>query len=94
MADTPWSGLAGWLIAKLRNRSLHTPQLLVLERVALAPRQSLVLVETEGRRLLVATSADSAPAFFPLNAAASRRQNATARRSVKHASARSGRVSW
>jgi hypothetical protein len=38
----------------------------VLERIALAPRQSLALVEAEGRRFLLATSADGTPAFCPL----------------------------
>ena len=33
----------------------------------LAPRQSLALVEAEGRRFLVATSAEGAPAFYPLD---------------------------
>ncbi len=38
----------------------------LLERIALAPRQSLALVEAEGRRFLVATSAEGGPAFYPL----------------------------
>lgn len=43
------------------------PRLALVERIALAPRQSLALVKAEGRLLLVATSAEGGPAFYPLN---------------------------
>jgi flagellar biogenesis protein FliO len=64
-------GLAGWLLSFLRNRtgtheSRH-PRLELLERITLAPRQSLVLVEAEGRRFLVATSMDGGSAFHALD---------------------------
>lgn len=42
-------------------------RLAVVERVALAPRQSLALVEADGRRFLVATAAEGAPVFFPVD---------------------------
>ena len=60
-------GLAGWLLAKLRSRHGQQPRLALLERINLAPRQSLALVEAEGRRFLVATSQEGAPAFFALD---------------------------
>jgi hypothetical protein len=60
-------GLAGWLLARFRRAPRTRPHLALLERIALAPRQSLVLVEAEGRRLLVATSADCGPVFYPLD---------------------------
>jgi flagellar biogenesis protein FliO len=64
------NGLGAWLIwqarARLRARKTEPSRLTVLERVALAPRQSLALVEADGERLLVATTADSAPAFYSL----------------------------
>jgi hypothetical protein len=64
-------GLAGWLLPRLREWLRRTPRprphLALVERIALAPRQSLVLVEAEGRRLLVVTSADGAAAFYPLD---------------------------
>ena len=41
--------------------------LALLERITLAPRQSLALIEAEGRRLLVATSPEARPAFYPLD---------------------------
>jgi len=63
----PIGGLAGWLLGRLRAGERRTPRLELLERIALAPRQSLVLVEAEGRRILVATSAEGAPAFFALD---------------------------
>jgi hypothetical protein len=39
----------------------------LVERITLAPRQSLALIEAEGRRILVATSAEGRPAFYPLD---------------------------
>ena len=62
--------LAAWLVAQARARlgghKTEPPRLAVLERVTLAPRQSLSLVEADGQRVLVATTNDSAPAFYPL----------------------------
>jgi flagellar biogenesis protein FliO len=60
-------GLAGWLLDKLRVARRSEPRLAVLERIALAPRQSLALVEAEGRRFLVATSPEGTPAFYALD---------------------------
>ena len=55
------------LLAKFRTGRLMQPRLALLERIALAPRQSLALVEAVGRRFLVATSAEGGPAFFALD---------------------------
>jgi hypothetical protein len=63
----PGSGLAGWLLDRLRRTRSPRPRLALLERIALAPRQSLALVEAEGRRFLVATSPEGAPAFYALD---------------------------
>lgn len=68
-------GLAGWVVnwaagmaVRRRGRSTRrAPRLALVERIALAPRQSLALVEAEGRRILVATSAEGGPAFYPLD---------------------------
>jgi hypothetical protein len=60
-------GLAGWLLGRLRSGGHARPRLQLLERIALAPRQSLALIEAEGRRLLVATSPEGAPAFYALD---------------------------
>jgi flagellar biogenesis protein FliO len=59
-------GLAAWLLGRLRGPE-RRPSLALLERITLAPRQSLALVEAEGRRFLVATSAEGSPAFHPLD---------------------------
>jgi len=82
-------GLTGWLLGRvtgrLRGQGRQQPRLALLDRIALAPHQSLALVEAEGRRFLVATSADGAPAFYPLE------QNSS------HAAGNgrsAGRVSW
>jgi flagellar biogenesis protein FliO len=60
-------GLAGWLLGRLRRGGQNAPRLALLERIALAPRQSLALVEAEGRRFLVATSPEGAPTFYALD---------------------------
>lgn len=75
-------GLAGWLLGRLRPNGRPRPNLALLERITLAPRQSLALVEADGRRFLIATSAEGAPAFYALE---SREHVRTAARS---------RVSW
>jgi hypothetical protein len=56
--------LVGWLLSRLRGECRPRPQLAVLERITLAPRQTLALIEASGQRLLVATSADGTPAFY------------------------------
>lgn len=65
--SAPGTGLAGWLLGRLRNGARPQPRLALLERITLAPRQTLALVEAEGRRFLVATSPEGAPALFPLD---------------------------
>jgi flagellar biogenesis protein FliO len=59
-------GVAGWLFERLRRHPQTPARLAVVERVSLAQRQSLVLVEADGHRLLVATSPEGAPAFYAL----------------------------
>lgn len=59
-------GLAGWLLRRLRGNSGTAPRLALIERISLAPRQTLALVEAEGRRFLVAASAEGSPAFCEL----------------------------
>ena len=78
-------GLAGWLIGKLRGKRRERPRLELVERIALAPRQSLALVEAEGRRILVATSPEGGPAFYPLDERA---------RSPSTRGQQSPRISW
>jgi flagellar biogenesis protein FliO len=93
-------GWAGWLLARLRTTGRHEPRLQLLERITLAPRQSLALVEADGRRLLVATSADGGPAFYALDrrmAEVDARKAGAPRVAVREhsqRSERSGRVSW
>lgn len=60
-------GIGAWLIAQLSLREKVKPRLTVVERVTLAPRQFLVMVEAEGQRILVATSPDGSPAFYALD---------------------------
>ena len=60
-------GLAGWLLRALRRPANSQPRLALLERITIAPRQSLALVEAEGRRFLIATSAEGTPVFHALH---------------------------
>jgi flagellar biogenesis protein FliO len=83
-------GLAGWLAARLAARRRPGHRLELLERIALAPRQSLALIEAEGRRLLVATSAEGSPAFYNLEGGGDR----SARPQAGARPGRLGRISW
>jgi flagellar biogenesis protein FliO len=87
-AGRPLDGLAGWLLGRLRVARGREPRLAVLERIALAPRQSLALVEAEGRRFLVATSPEGTPAFYALDKARDRQSP------DKSGRQRAARVSW
>lgn len=83
-------GIAGWVLARFRGGKKNAPRLELLERISLGPRQSLALIEAEGRRLLVATSPEGGPAFYALEDIARTRGSRTARA----AAAASARVSW
>jgi flagellar biogenesis protein FliO len=66
-APVSGGGLVGWLLGKLRGVPKAAPRLSIVERISLAPRQSLALIEAEGRRFLVATSQEGTPCLYPLN---------------------------
>ena len=88
-------GIAGWLLARLRPATRVRRRLALVERIALAPRQSLALVEAEGRRILVATSAEGAPAFFPLQETSGRNDRAGSGDPIaQRETMRAERVSW
>jgi flagellar biogenesis protein FliO len=76
-----WS-LALWLLNKLRRTRTNEPRLALIEKISLAPKQSLALVEAEGRRFLVASSADGSAAFYPIENAVSKRTNRAAKARV------------
>lgn len=61
------SGLASWLLSRFHPRAFQQPRLALVERIILAPRQTVALIEADGQRVLVATSAEGAPAFFSLH---------------------------
>ena len=93
-ATRGWADLAGWLARRLRAVQKPRPRLAVIERIPLAPRQSLVLVEAEGRRLLVSTSAEAGAQFYSLDPAP-RSAAGAARDSAGRANRERGaRVSW
>jgi flagellar biogenesis protein FliO len=86
-------GVAGWLLGRLKGRGRRQPRLELVERIALAPRQSLALVEAEGRRVLVATSPEGAPAFYALDEHARNNARQTVSRQ-RGATPPAARVSW
>ena len=87
-----WGVVAGWLGRRLRGAQQPRPRLAVIERIALAPKQSLVLVEAEGKRLLVSTSAEAGASFYSLDPAPRQPLRARARMAARPQSA--ARVSW
>jgi len=64
-------GLGALLFERLSRRATKQPRLALVERINLAPRQTIALIEADGQRLLVATSPDGTPSFYPLKPAAS-----------------------
>jgi Flagellar biosynthesis protein, FliO len=84
-------GIAGWVMARFRNAGKKsTPRLALLERIALGPRQSLALVEAEGRCFLVATSAEGGPVFYALDDSVRAKQSRAARPALSGPA----RLSW
>ena len=55
------------LLAQLLRRAAPRRRLAVLDRLPLAPKQSLALIEVDGRKMLIATSGDGTPAVYPLD---------------------------
>jgi hypothetical protein len=64
------NGFAAWLVDRVRHRPCRPPRLAVIERISLAPRQTLSLVEADGQKFLVATSSEGAPVFYSLSSTA------------------------
>jgi len=92
-APAPVGGLAGWLLRRLNAARRSPARLAVLERITLAPRQSLALVEAEGRRFLVATSPEGSAAFYALDQTALR--SAGIRQAgIPARTSRISRISW
>jgi Flagellar biosynthesis protein, FliO len=63
---TAWLRTGGWRLG--RSGAKQPPRLAVVERIPLAPRPQLALIEADGQRLLVALNSDGTPAFYPLAA--------------------------
>ena len=61
------AGLGAWILQHLRRQSMSETRLVLLERVTIAPRQTVALIEADGRRVLVAASPECTPTFFPLD---------------------------
>jgi hypothetical protein len=63
-------GLAGWIASRLSRSARSKPRLEMVDRIALGPRQTVALVEADGRRFLVASSPEAGASFYPLDAQA------------------------
>jgi flagellar biogenesis protein FliO len=87
-APTGVGGVADWILRRFGARSRPTPNLALLERITLGPRQTLSLVEADGRRLLIATSPEGSPAFYSLDKTSTRTTRSLDSRT------RAGRTSW
>ncbi len=75
-------GVAGWLLARFHREACGQPSLVLLERITLAPRQSLALIEADGHKLLVAIPPEGAPAFYALDCKARPCASSAARKRV------------
>jgi flagellar biogenesis protein FliO len=90
---TRLGGITEWLLGRLKGAGRARARLQLLERIALAPRQSLALVEAEGRRFLVASSGDGTPVFYPLDRRVPERGH-SAERSQPAPALPGRRISW
>lgn len=76
-------GLTAWLLDRIQRRALQESCLTLVQRINLAPRQTVALIEADGQRLLVATSADGTPSFYLLKATVCRSVATVATRGCK-----------
>ena len=63
-----WRDVWTSVSVRLRRNVSGTSRLALLERITIAPRQMVALIEVEGEKVLVGTSHDGAPRFLRLNA--------------------------
>jgi len=66
-----WRGAAAWILERV-HRVARPSRIAVLEKISLAPRQSLALIEVDGERLLVGTSQQVQLQFHALRKSGSR----------------------
>jgi flagellar biogenesis protein FliO len=83
-------GWAGWLMRRLHTARRERPRLELVERITIGPRQTVALIEADGRRLLVACAAAGEPAIVPLGSEVEARVRELAIRGTQ----RKLRVSW
>jgi hypothetical protein len=73
------SGLIARLLRGWQVSAERPARLALIARIELGARQTVALIEAEGERLLVASSADGGVSFFPLNGSDSNRDESSAR---------------
>jgi flagellar biogenesis protein FliO len=69
-----FGGWAGWLMKRLHAGRRERPRLEFVERITIGARQTVALIDAEGQRLLIVCTAEGAPAIYPLNRTAQKRQ--------------------
>ena len=63
-----WRSVTATIFERLSRRATAIPKMAVLERVNVAPRQFIALIDVEGEKLLVSASQNGSPRFFRLTA--------------------------
>jgi len=67
LANRLGSGLIGRFLRGWQISAARPARLALIARIELGARPTVALIEADGQRLLVASSADGAPSFFRLN---------------------------
>ena len=67
-----WRGVWSSISERLHRRCGASSRLALVEKISVAPRQSVALIEVDGEKLLVGLSPAESPRFFQLKAGQSR----------------------
>lgn len=72
-ATRSWRGMWNSIFERLQRRCSASSRLALVEKISVAPRQSVALIEVDGEKLLVGLSPVESPRFFRLKGEQSRR---------------------
>lgn len=71
-AGRNWHGVWRSISERLHRRCSAPSRLALVEKISVAPRQSIALIEVDGEKVLVGLSPAESPRFFQLKAGQSR----------------------